>query len=106
MKQTLISVGKVMLAALALLLVLALIAGIAALCAKASFGVTYWRLCAGVDGIVLLMIAVLLLTHRKPGKAHNTTWGKYVPNLSILTALLIVSVFLTAAACIVNDLVV
>lgn len=105
MKQTVISIGKVVLAALALLLVLALIAGLAGLCAKTGFGAIYWRLCAGVDGIVLLMIAVLLLTHRKPGRGQNNTWEKCVPKLSILAALLIISVLLTAAASIVNDLV-
>lgn len=95
-----------MLAALVLLCILALIAGAAVLFAKSSFGMVFWRLCAGVDGIVLLMIAVLLLTHRNPGKSRFSAWEKHFPKLPFLAALLTVSVLLTAAACLVNYFVV
>ena len=95
-----------MLAALVLLCILALIAGTVALCAKSSFGMAFWRLCAGVDGIVLLMIAVLLLTHRNPGKSRLSVWEKHFPKLPFLAALLTVSILLTAVAGLVNYLVV
>ena len=106
MKQMIKSVGKVVLAALVLLSVLALIAGVIALCVEYSFGMALWRLCAGVDGIVLLMIAVLLLTHRNPGKKQFSAWEKHFPKLPFLAALLTVSILLTAAACLVNYIVV
>lgn len=106
MKELIKSLGKVILASLVLLLALALIAGIIALSAKASFGMVLWRLFAGADGIVLLMIAVFLLTHRNQGKERFPVWKKHFPKLPFPAALLTVSIMLTAAACLVNYIVV
>ena len=106
MKNTIKSVGNVMLCALMLLLLLALLAGIAALGAKKPFGAVYWRLCAGADGVIFLMIAIGLLAHRDARKGRNRYWETHFPRIPFLAALLILSVVLTAAGCIVNYLVV
>ena len=95
-----------MLFSLALLLILSLWAGIAALGAKKPFGAVYWRLCAGADGVILLMIAIGLLTNRGARKSQNRYWKTHFPKMPFLAALLTLSIVLTVAACIVSYLVI
>jgi hypothetical protein len=101
-KQTLRSIGLVLLAALALVLILALAALAVSLVGAEGFGSLFWRLCSAAGGLALLLAAVLLLTNNFGKRANMRLWAERFPGLSFPAAVVIVGVWLVLCAGAVN----
>ena len=86
----------------ALLVILGLISGIAAL-AGADGLTLFWRLCCILGAIVLILAAVLLMTNGK--KQHKMAWWEArFPALPFTAAVLLAGVLILLAGVIVNYL--
>ena len=90
--------------AFALVAVLAVLSGAVALITGSAYLSVLWRACSMVDGLVLLIAGLALLTNRNPKKTSMKFWEKSFPGLSFCAALAVVAGVLTLAAGLFNYL--
>lgn len=96
--------GAVMLFSCAMALLMLLIALLINLIGGGGILNAWWRLCAFVGAVILLMTAVVMLTNRV-GSLKMELWENRFPHLPFICAVLLVGVVLLLVACTANYLV-